>query len=215
MRCLRFRVMTKAIFLSVFGLLSLPLVSYADSLCDSPEVREHLPPAPQGCHAERITAAGGISYGIIRSADYLAREAWRRLVIEKYGERFQQWNLAACPKVECVPGAIAGTKRCTYSGYPCSPDVDLKRVAKLSEDRGATGGDERFERERERQRALDESEITEMQRLLGRAGFKTSIDGEFGERTSEALIKWQRKLGLPEDGLPTYENLERLRHATS
>jgi hypothetical protein len=216
MRYLRFRVMAKAMVLSVFGLLSLPLVSYADSLCDSPEVREHLPPPPRGCQAERITAAGGISYGVIRSADYLAREAWQRLVIEKYGERFQQWHLAACPKVECVPGSLAGTKRCTYSGFPCSPDVDLNNIAKLSEDRGAPDRDERHERERRHdQRALDESEIKELQLLLGRAGFKTSIDGEFGEQTSEALIKWQHKLRLPEDGLPTYENLERLRHATS
>jgi Putative peptidoglycan binding domain len=218
MRCLGFRVMAKAMVLSVFGLLSLPPASYADSLCDSPEVREHLPPLPRGCHAERITAAGEISYGIVRSADYLAREAWKRLVIEKYGERFQRWHLAACQKVECVPGSLAGTKRCTYSGFPCSPDVDVNDIAKLSEDRGTPGGDERFEKERERrrdQRALDESEIKEMQLLLGRAGFKTSIDGEFGEQTSESLIKWQRKLGFPDDGLATFENLERLRHATS
>jgi hypothetical protein len=210
------RSILTAVTLAAAVTLSLSSRADAESACNRREIADLLPRLPQGCHAERITAAGELSYGIVRSADYLARRAWQRQVLDKYGERFQRWELAACAKVECVPGSLAGSKRCTYAGFPCSPDVDMKVLADLKEDRGGPGADDRYERERverEDHRELNQAEITELQRLLKMAGFSVSLDGDFGEKTSEALIKWQHKAGVPEDGMPTVQNLERLRHA--
>ena len=50
--------------------------------------------------------------------------------------------------------------------------------------------------------------------LLSKLGFyKGAADGKFGERTSDALQRWQRSKKLDEDGLPTRDNLEKLRKA--
>lgn len=189
-----------------------------DCPCARPDAGEMLPPLPAGCHKERITAAGEQTLGIVRSADYLARKAWQRQAIEKYGERFQRWDVAACRTVECGPGSIAGYKRCTYSAFACSPDVDVKALADLKRgggfDQGGPPRDDYYERrraEREFERELGPQEIVEMQQLLNRAGYPVAIDGQFGEQTSEALIRWQRRAGVREDGQATLRNLQELR----
>ncbi len=195
--------------------------------CASPGAGEALPPLPSGCHKERITAAGEQTLGIIRSAEHLGRKAWQREVITKYGERFQQWEFAACPKIECVPGAIAGSRRCTYSAFACSPEVDQRQLADLRRDRGygGDGGPERASapadtsyydhsiEDRRSRRELNSDEISEMQRLLRRLGYDVSVDGQFGEQTSAALIRFERRNGGPSDGEPTPRVLEQLREA--
>jgi hypothetical protein len=186
-----------------------------DCICGSPEAADRLPELPAGCHKERINAAGELSYGIVRSATYLGRKAWQRQVLEKYGERFQRWDMAACRTIECTPGALAGSKRCTYSGFACSPDVNLAALAELKRARGegdSTEYRERHESERRADRELGPEEISEMQRLLRRMGYEVAVDGQFGEQTSEALIKWERRVGLPDRGEPTFRILEELRH---
>ena len=168
-----------------------------DCICGSREVEEALPRLPAGCHRERITAAGGLSFGILQSADYLARRAWQGQVIDKFGERFQRWEFAACRVVECGPGALSGTTRCTYSGFACSPDVDTRVLDDLKKSSA--------------ERSLETDEVRELQRLLKRAGYSIAEDGKFGEATSEALIKWQHRAGVREKGLPTPIVLELLR----
>jgi Putative peptidoglycan binding domain len=189
-----------------------------DCACAAREAAELLPPLPTGCHKERITAAGEQTLGIVRSAEHLGRKAWQRQVVDKYGERFQQWENAACRAIECVPGSLAGSRRCTYSAYACSPEVDTRVLADLRRDRGAgpapadfydrSASDDRGRRE------LRSEEIAELQRLLRQAGYDVSVDGQFGEQTSEALIKWQRRTGSSGDGEATFRNLELLRHAS-
>ncbi len=185
--------------------------------CASPEAAEQLPPPPSGCHRERITAAGEQSLGLIRSAEHLGRKAWMREAVTKYGERFQQWENAACRSTECVAGALAGSRRCTYSAFACSPDIDVKVLADLKRDRGdAPPPPEYYERAREERgnrRELGREETVELQRLLRRAGYQVSLDGAFGEETSEALIKWQHRAGVTADGEATFKNLEMLRRA--
>jgi hypothetical protein len=211
-------------------LLLLPLAAFAgdvpiceqqgnqECVCASREAAELLPPLPAGCHKERIAASGDQSFGVVRSAEHLGRKAWQREVITKYGERFQQWENAACPKVECVAGGIAGTRRCTYSGYACSPEVDIKALADLKRSRGeGAPPPEYYEHAREENRGrreLGSDEIAELQRLLRDRGYSVSVDGQFGEQTSEALIKWQHRAGMHEDGEATFRNLEALRHAS-
>jgi len=192
-----------------------------DCPCASPD------PAglPEGCKHERITAAGEQTLGVVRSKHYLARKAWQRQVIDKYGERFQQWEHAACRTVECGPGSISGYSRCTYSAFPCAPDVntrDLYELKRIRSEQPAPEFSQKHEeaevvyqkREEERRvsRELGSDEIAEMQRLLRGDGYRVFVDGQFGEQTSEALLRWQHRLGLREDGEPTVQNLELLRH---
>jgi membrane-bound lytic murein transglycosylase B len=59
---------------------------------------------------------------------------------------------------------------------------------------------------------LSFEERTEMQRRLSGLGFETGgADGRFGARTYEAVIAFQRKVGMPLDGTPSRKVLERLR----
>jgi peptidoglycan hydrolase-like protein with peptidoglycan-binding domain len=52
----------------------------------------------------------------------------------------------------------------------------------------------------------------ELQKLLYSHGFDPGgTDGRFGARTYEAIIGFQRKIGLALDGTPTVALLERLR----
>jgi membrane-bound lytic murein transglycosylase B len=59
---------------------------------------------------------------------------------------------------------------------------------------------------------LEFAERVEMQKRLSAMGFETGgADGRFGARTYEAVIAFQRKVGLPLDGTPSRKVLERLR----
>ncbi len=181
-----------------------------DCMCASPQPR-----LPEGCQQERITAAGEQTLGVVRGKHYLARKAWQRQVIDKFGERFQRWDKSACQTVECGPGSIAGYSRCTYSAFACAPDVnprdidDLRRASRS--ERPAPEYYERREEERRGGRELGSEEIAEMQRILRREGFSVSVDGQFGEQTSQALIEWQHKNGMHADGEATFRNLELLK----
>ena len=56
------------------------------------------------------------------------------------------------------------------------------------------------------------SQIAELQTLLGQLGYDTGgVDGVAGPRTRAAVTAVQQQLGLPADGVPTLELLERLR----
>jgi hypothetical protein len=156
--------------------------------CDDPRIVERLPSLPDGCHREKITATGGMSFFGLSRAQTSAERAWKRQVLEKYGERFTVWDNAACASHECVPAAIGGATRCTYTGFPCASKPYLDTLE------------------------LSRADVEEMQRLLNRAGFSVPIDGKFGDKTSEALRRWQRSKKLAEDGLPSKENFERLMH---
>ena len=59
---------------------------------------------------------------------------------------------------------------------------------------------------------LNFKERVEMQRRLTQLGFETGgDDGRFGARTYEAVIAFQKRVGLPLDGRPSRKVLERLR----
>ncbi len=54
----------------------------------------------------------------------------------------------------------------------------------------------------------------ELQRRLSGLGFETGgNDGRFGARTYEAIIAYQKSVGLPLDGKPSAKLLERLKGA--
>jgi membrane-bound lytic murein transglycosylase B len=62
---------------------------------------------------------------------------------------------------------------------------------------------------------LSFDERVEMQKRLSNLGFETGgADGRFGARTYEAVIGFQRKIGLPLDGKPSRKVLEQLRKAS-
>jgi hypothetical protein len=60
-------------------------------------------------------------------------------------------------------------------------------------------------------RDLNPQEVREMQRLLNRAGYSVHADGVFGEQSRDALSAFERRVGMRDDGYPTFEALERLR----
>ncbi len=217
---LRHLVMPMTVALTVLATFSLSRTASAESLCDRPEVVEDLPPLPDGCQRERVASSGELSYGIVRSAEFLGRKSWQRQVLDKFGERFQNWDKAICQRTECVAGAVSGTRRCTYSGIPCAPTVKVEDFAYLKEEgsrdrgrdfRGDAGIRDRGRDDYARRRELERGEIQELQQLLNRAGFRVGVDGDFGDQSSAALIQWQRRNGIREDGLASAENLDRLR----
>lgn len=161
--------------------------TYAQVSCDSPKIVDKLPKLPDGCQKERISAAGNE-----RPTFFWARRSvedhWQDQVLNKYGERFAVPTNAACVRQECVPSAIPGFTRCTFSGFPCASKPYLEDVLEISKE-----------------------ETKEMQRLLTRQGFRVEIDGLFGEETHGALKAWQKSKHLAVNGLPTRENLELLR----
>lgn len=167
------------------GLMLGAVEASAQSTCNDPRIGK----LPDGCQKEKISATGSLRFLGDSAARKSAEAAWVREVLNKYGERFTVWDHAACPSTECTPGSIAGSKRCSYSGYPCAKAT-------------ITGGAE-----------LSDDEIVELQRLLGRAGYNVTADGKFGPASSEALKRWQRANKVDDDGLPSKENLERLRKA--
>ena len=61
---------------------------------------------------------------------------------------------------------------------------------------------------------LSFAQRVEMQKRLSRLGFETGgSDGRFGARTYEAIIAYQKSVGLPLDGKPSAKLLERLKNA--
>ncbi len=189
----------------------------ADPLCDTPEVRQYLPELPKGCQRERIQASGGLSFNVVRSAEKIAEAAWQREVLTKYGERFQDIRFAACKNILCVKGAIAGTRRCTISAFPCAADMDQRDVAAVQQlasrdaDYGPGRGDDGppppgYDRPGFGYSALSYNEIIELQRFLG-----VNPDGVFGQQSQDALSQWRRSAGLRPWGPPTREDLERIR----
>ena len=201
-----------------------PAMSQAQSLCDpgglqqEMELREQLPKA---CQKERLQASGRVSFNIINSAEKIANEAWRREAVTKYGERFADPMYMACRKVLCVRGSIAGTHRCTISGFPCAADMNdtergiIKRVETsattespygqgaegTSDVQSAYGG----YHPRAEQSDLDEDGIKRVQELLG-----VTPDGDFGSESYRALRDFRRSSGLSLEGPPSPRDLERL-----
>ncbi|HEX7108829.1 MAG TPA: lytic murein transglycosylase [Aestuariivirga sp.] len=61
---------------------------------------------------------------------------------------------------------------------------------------------------------LSFAQRVELQKRLSRLGFETGgSDGRFGARTYEAIIAYQKSVGLPLDGKPSFKLLERLKSA--
>jgi membrane-bound lytic murein transglycosylase B len=61
---------------------------------------------------------------------------------------------------------------------------------------------------------LSFAQRVELQKRLSRLGFETGgSDGRFGARTYEAIIAYQKSVGLPLDGKPSAKLLERLKNA--
>jgi membrane-bound lytic murein transglycosylase B len=61
---------------------------------------------------------------------------------------------------------------------------------------------------------LSFAQRVELQKRLSRLGFETGgSDGRFGARTYEAIIAYQKRVGLPLDGKPSVKLLERLKNA--
>ena len=127
---LRFGAAVAAVLMLIAGLLS--PAARAGTACESEAAQEYLPPLPRGCHKQRISAAGGMTFGVVQSPERLARKAWERQVLVFFGERYLDWEMAACKKVFCVHASFAGSRRCHYSAFPCASDADPAALEALS-----------------------------------------------------------------------------------
>jgi peptidoglycan hydrolase-like protein with peptidoglycan-binding domain len=204
-----------------------PASSFAQNMCDTSSLQEEqavIDTLPPSCIKERLQASGGVSAGILVSAERKANNEWRHQAVTKYGERYGEVAFMACRKVFCVKGSVIGTKRCTISGFPCAADMNatdkaqVQRVqstavmAELPKDRAEAAEDLRsgyggYNRPLE-DVELGEQEITRMQQLLG-----VEADGQVGPMTERALRDFRRSVGLPVGGPPTQQDLEKLAHA--
>lgn len=203
-----------------------PALSHAQSMCDTNNLHEEaelqraLPPS---CQKERLQASGGVSWGILVSAESKANNQWRHEAVTKYGERFAEVKFMACRKVFCVQGSIKASKRCTISGFPCAADMNdqdraviqriqsaavLDRAPYEGEGaealRSAYGGYNRPLEETD----LNEDQVRRLQELLG-----VTPDGDFGPSSYRALRDFRRSAGLQLEGAPNRADLERLSHA--
>ena len=59
--------------------------------------------------------------------------------------------------------------------------------------------------------ALSRTQMTALQNALNARGHASGeADGMMGPATRDAIRRWQRSVGLPADGYPTLEMLQRL-----
>lgn len=148
--------------------------------CSVKGVPDSLPKPPEGCHKELITSSGRAGFGEA-SAKRRAEDAWQGEVRNKYGERFMVWSNAACRKTECVPSSVGMLgklmERCTYSGYPCSPQARVESH-------------------------WPSIETEEIQKLLKACKYEVAVDGKIGAETRRAIKEFQAMHGLEADGLP-------------
>jgi hypothetical protein len=95
-----------------------------------------------------------------------------------------------------------------------------QREARRDQIREERREDAREERRDEREERRDDSlvdrdlnpqEVRELQHLLNRAGYSVRPDGVFGDESRDALSAWERRVGMHDDGYPTFEALDRLR----
>ncbi len=228
-----FRLLPAVAMTAAFGISA----AHADRLCEAPPpaVAKFLPPLPKGCHGKRIEASGALAYR--KGADReKAIAAWKREVISQFGERFQDVTVAACYEERCGSGSVSGFSRCTISAFPCASDMseeDKEAVKRLASVDDRNGGAEDLPRRVEDsprrveeprrpdrfdgpppmvdRRELTHHEVIELQHLLNRAGYRVLEDGQFGAESRDALISWERRAGMRDDGEPSYEVLERLR----
>jgi hypothetical protein len=135
---LRFGAAGAAVLMLIAGLLA--PASHAETACESEAAQEYLPPLPRGCQKQRISAAGGMTFGVVQSPERLARKAWEHQVIFFFGERYLDWEKAACKKVFCVRASFAGSRRCHYSAFPCASDTDPAALERLNTLQIAPGG---------------------------------------------------------------------------
>ncbi len=211
--------------LPIVAMSIFPAMSYAQSLCDPGALEQEMQlrhALPEKCKKERIQASGDMSFGIIpgRGAEAQANKAWRREAVTKFGEQWAETKFMACRRVLCVRGSIAGSQRCTISGFPCSADMnqqDIDQVRSLDQTVSVTPPYGPAAGESEDLRSaygyhrpaevgdLDQEGIKHLQEMLG-----VTPDGDFGAESYRALRDFRRTAGLRMEGPPNREDLERL-----
>lgn len=202
-----------------------PALSHAQTTCDTNNLHEEaelqriLPPS---CQKERLQASGGVTWGVLISAESKANNQWRHEAVTKYGERFAEVRFMACRKVFCVEGSLKGSKRCTISGFPCAADMNEqdKSIVQRIQSSAALeappyrgeGADEMrtgyggFHRPLE-ETDLRQEQIQHLQELLG-----VTADGDFGPASYRALRDFRRSVGFQLEGAPSRADLEKLEH---
>ena len=182
MDSIRFRLLKITAIVLLGGPLCAPL--HAQTRCSLPE-----PPLPAGCQRERIQASGKIAWF---RPHQIGKAAWEAQAKTRFGERFADFKQAACVHEECVKAGEVGVgTRCTYSAFPCSPDVTPAQLNALNKDVNAP---------------LDDSEMKELADLLNKAAAQKLLKDvackncSAEQRRDKVLKAWRRLHNLPDDG---------------
>lgn len=193
MKSIRIRLLKITAIVLLAGPLCAPL--HAETRCSLPE-----PPLPAGCKRERIQAAGKIAWF---RPHQIGKAAWEAQAKTRFGERFADFKQAACVREECVKAGEVGVgTRCTYSAFPCSPEVTQAQLKALDRDVG---------------NSLDEAETKELSELLNKAVAKKLLK-DFAckncqpeQRRDKALKAWRKLQNLPDEDKPVISDLDTLR----
>jgi peptidoglycan hydrolase-like protein with peptidoglycan-binding domain len=191
------------------------------------------------CKDERIQASGAASVFGKRRALQLAITNWQREVRNKYGERFMVWDRARERGDECESASVGAigrfNQRCTVAAIPCASTAleddrgrgrDRDRFSERDRDRDRYRDrrDEREERGERRRYYEDDDRYAgsygdsegdfdafEVQRLLIRWGYPVRLDGIWGGESRLALMRFQKRHALEDDGEPGPKTLSYLR----
>ncbi len=129
--------------------------------------------------------------------------AWRKAVREDHGKPYQSWRRASERKITCKEARNdAGRKRwqCTRTAIPCARDGQGSNdVAETPDYPGYV-----------LQRGAEGDDVKTLQRLLDDAGYKVDIDGDFGNKTRNAVRKFQKDEAIKVDGRVGPETWERI-----
>ena len=167
-----------------------------------------VPAAAKECKTEPIVTKGKMKLTKI-SAYPSSLFAWRNAVKNTHGPSYQAWRRAADRNIDC--GKVInddGNRRwqCTRTARPCAKNG---RGDGSHNHGGAYDDNPAFPGE-VLQRGSDGKDVEVLQRLLVEAGYRVTIDGDFGNATRTAVRKFQKYEAIQIDGVVGRETWDRL-----
>jgi len=158
-----------------------------------------LPATAKECKNESISAT---------SREYRTRSlgafpgswaAWRKEVKATLGNGWQAWRRSEDRKIKCQQVGDNRRWTCTRTARPCRLGSSSTVVIPIYEPIDQV-----------LRRGMSGEQVKTLQYLLKEAGYDVTIDGDFGQGTQRALIKFQKKNKLAADGRAGPKTIEAL-----
>ena len=164
-----------------------------------------------------VTLPASFDIGLIGRAKWHSVAEWQAMGIKRADG--QGFGSAAAKAFVMVPQGVTGPRFLVTQNFLAVMDYNLSHSYALAVNhlgdriRGwgpfiAAWPDQTFD--------LSLAQRIELQKRLNAMGFETGgADGRFGARTFEAIVYFQKKAGLPLDGVPSVKLLEKVRKANA